>query len=87
MNYAQIVEQAWNSMYSNLETNLDNMALKGENVTKALQNFFQNMVQSIEEMFIKMWSDKYIMGPLEQLMGGLLGGGTVRDISRRGTSV
>ena len=76
VNYAQIVEEAWNSMYSNLQTNLDNMALKGESATKALENFFQNMVQSIEEMFIKMWSDKYIMGPLEQLLGGLMGGGT-----------
>lgn len=72
-NYAQIVEETWNQVYASAQGNLGKMVLKGENATKAIENFFQNMVQSIEEMFLKMWADKYIMGPLQQLFGQVLG--------------
>lgn len=72
-NYAQIVEDTWNQVYASAQDNLSKMVLKGESATKALENFFQNMVQSIEEMFLKMWADKYIMGPLQQLFGQILG--------------
>jgi hypothetical protein len=72
-NYAQIVEQTWDQVYASAQDNLNKMALEGESATKALENFFKDMVESIEKMFLKMWADKYIMGPLQQLFGQILG--------------
>ncbi|QDR81341.1 hypothetical protein [Sporomusa termitida] len=73
INYAQTVEQSWDQVYASAQDNLSKMALEGQSATKALENFFKDMVESIENMFLKMWADKYIMGPLQQLFGQILG--------------
>lgn len=72
-NYAQTIEQTWDQVYASAQDNLNKMAFEGESATKALENFFKDMVESIEKMFLKMWADKYIMGPLQQLFGQILG--------------
>lgn len=73
INYAQTAEQTWDQVYASAQDNLSKMALEGQSATKALENFFKDMVESIEKMFLKMWADKYIMGPLQQLFGQILG--------------
>jgi|GEM_PF-6506117 len=72
-NYAQTIDQTWDQVYASAQDNLNKMAFEGESATKALENFFKDMVESIEKMFLKMWADKYIMGPLQQLFGQILG--------------
>jgi hypothetical protein len=41
--------------------------------TDALRNIFQSVVADIEKMFLKMWAEQYIIGPLQQLLGGAAG--------------
>jgi hypothetical protein len=83
-NYAQTVEQTWDQVYASAQDNLNKMALEGQSATQALENFFKDMVESIEKMFLKMWADKYIMGPLQQLFGQLLGVPTTGTSSASG---
>lgn len=83
-NYAQTVEQTWDQVYASAQDNLNKMALEGQSATQTLENFFKDMVESIEKMFLKMWADKYIMGPLQQLFGQLLGVPTTGTSSASG---
>ncbi|MDT8900074.1 hypothetical protein [Anaeroselena agilis] len=73
-NYADIIVGAWHNIRSSVEDTFDKMVDQGLSATDALRNIFQSVVADIEKMFLKMWANQYIIGPLQQLLGGLIGG-------------
>ncbi len=73
-NYADIIVGAWHDIKSSIESTFDKIVDQGMSATDALRNIFQSVVADIEKMFLKMWAEQYIIGPLQQLFGGLIGG-------------
>ncbi|MDR3565587.1 MAG: hypothetical protein P4N59_29685 [Negativicutes bacterium] len=76
-NYSDIIVGAWNNIRNDIGSTFDKIVDQGMSATDALRNIFQSVVQDIEKMFLKMWEEQYIMGPLQQLLGSMgLGGAT-----------
>jgi hypothetical protein len=72
-NYADIIVDAWHDIKSTTTDTFTKMVTEGMSATTALRNIFQSVVQDIEKMFIKMWAEQYILDPLQQLIGGMVG--------------
>jgi hypothetical protein len=72
-NYVDIIVDAWHDIKSTTTDTFTKMVTEGTSATTALRNIFQSVVQDIEKMFVKMWAEQYILGPLQQLIGGMVG--------------
>ncbi len=72
-NYADIIVNTWNDIHNSVTSAFDKMVDEGKSATDVLRDVFQTVVADIEKMFLRMWTEKYIMGPLQQLFGDIVG--------------
>jgi hypothetical protein len=70
VNYSEEMVSTWNSMTGSMESSFEKLADSGGNCVTMLEKLFQTCVTDIENMFIKMWTNKYIEQPLQALLGG-----------------
>jgi polyhydroxyalkanoate synthesis regulator phasin len=73
-NYADIIVNTWNDIHNTTASVFDKMVDEGKSATDILRDVFQTVVADIEKMFLRMWTEKYIMGPLQEIFGGIIGG-------------
>jgi hypothetical protein len=73
-NYADIIVSTWNDIHNTTASVFDKMVDEGKSATDILRDVFQTVVADIEKMFLRMWTEKYIMGPLQEIFGGIIGG-------------
>lgn len=72
-NYADIIVNTWDDIHNSVTSTFDQMIDEGKSATDVLRDVFHTVVADIEKMFLKMWTEKYIMGPLQELFGGIVG--------------
>ncbi len=71
--YADIIVNTWNDIHNSVTSTFDQIVDDGKSATDVLHDVFQTVVADIEKMFLRMWTEKYIMGPLQQLFGDIVG--------------
>lgn len=75
LDYSSVMKSAFDGVYSSITDNLTKMVTGAQSFSTSLKNVFSGLVQSITSMFIKMWANKAIMGPLEKYFGSMFSSG------------
>jgi len=79
--YAEVMVQSFNDIGSSIEGHLTGYLNRTESFSQSFQGIFSDMVKAVEQMMIKMWMQKTIMGPLQDWFSGILGSSTKTNTS------
>ena len=72
--YAGRIVQAWQEMGSEISDHLMAMIQGTESFGDGIKGIFQDICKSVLKMWIDMVTQMYIMNPLKQFLGGMMGG-------------
>lgn len=72
--YAAIMIEPFDRINSSMEKHFTAMLTGAESFSKGFKGIFQDMTTAITNMMIKMWYNKFVLGPLEKWWGNLLDG-------------
>lgn len=71
--YAGLMVDTFNEINGSISNHLGKMLQGTESFSQGMKGIFSDMITNIENMMLKMWMQKTIMGPLESLFGNILG--------------
>jgi len=71
--YADAIVQTYNAIGTSITGHLTGILNRTESFSSGFKSVFSNMIADVENMMMKMWAQKAIMGPLEQWFGSILG--------------